>query len=146
DKGELGFRFSQSAHIVGRGVEEKPSYIVGRAYLLKSWIVSHRAGQISYSKGYLIVGQTGYYYVYCQLYSRDADATSYNFLLYIDEKPVLKAVKPIISSRKTYNNTNYIGGVFRIAAGQRISVRTQYKNLFMYNSTDSFFGAFMIHP
>ncbi len=115
------------------------------AYLLTSWSKSHSKGQITYSNGYLTIGVTGYYYIYCQLYSVDGDPTLYRFYLYIGNKPVLKVVKSIISTSKKYN-TSYIGGVFQIQAGQKISVRTKDKNLFTYGSTESFFGAFMIHP
>ena len=115
------------------------------AYLLKSWKVKHSTGQMTYSNGYLTVGQTGYYYIYCQLYSVDGAPTLYRFSLYVGSNEVLKAVKSIISSTKR-RNTTYIGGVFHISAGQTISVRTQNKNLFSYSSTESYFGAFMIHP
>lgn len=100
---------------------------------------------MAYSNGYLTVGQKGYYYVYCQLYSIDGDPTFYTFSLYIDSTPVIKAAKSIINSARKYN-TNYIGGVFHIQAGQKVSVRTAYKIRLKFTSTESFFGAFMIHP
>ena len=99
---------------------------------------------MTYSNGYLNVGKTGYYYVYCQLYSTEGASAFYKFSLYIDNKAELQAVKSIISSPRRYD-TDYIGGVFQIKAGQKISVRTRYKNLFKYTKTESYFGAFMIH-
>ena len=99
---------------------------------------------MSYSDGYLTVGQTGYYYIYCQLYSRDGNSKLYDFSIKIGNTPVLKAVKSINTTTKY--NTNYLGGVLRIMAGQKISIRTHYNHLFKFSSTESFFGAFMIHP
>lgn len=114
-------------------------------FLLKSWRESHRQGGLTYSNGHLTVGQTGYYYIYCQLYSREPTAMSYSFFLYIENNPVLKAVQSIKRSGTTYN-TNYLGAVFRITAGQSISIRTQYNILLKFTNTEAFFGAFMVHP
>ena len=120
-------------------------HIIYIEYLLKSWKIDHKEGQMSYSNGYLTVGQAGYYYIYGQLYSRDGKPTLYDFFLSINDTPVLKAVKSIINSRRN-KATSYLGGVFKITANQKISIRTHYKNLFKFSSTESFFGAFMIHP
>lgn len=100
---------------------------------------------MSYSDGHLTVGQTGYYYTYCQLYSRDGNPSLYDFVLKIGGTPVLHAVKSIINLNRN-KATSYLGGVFRIMAGQNISIHTNYRSLFKFSSTESFFGAFMIHP
>ncbi|XP_028412736.1 uncharacterized protein LOC114535648 [Dendronephthya gigantea] len=144
-KGDQGFSaLSESAHIVGHGGQQRPTDIINRAFILKSWNVSHVKGQMTYSNGYLHVGKTGYYYIYCQLYSIDGNALFFTFSLYIDNKPELRAIKSIINSTRKFD-TVYIGGVFAIKAGQKISVRTTSIRLFMYTKTESYFGAFMIH-
>ena len=114
-------------------------------YLLTSWKIGHSTRQMTYSNGYLTVNQTGYYYIYCQLYSQDGVPTAYDFFLSIENKPQLRVIKSTISRSRKFS-TNYIGGVFKIKAGQSISVRTRFKYSFTYESTESFFGAFIIHP
>lgn len=91
-----------------------------------------------------MVGVEGYYYVYCQVYYRDGRSPITGYMVYIDDKPVLEASNSVISLIRKIN-TNYIGGVFHIYAGQKISIRTVYRQKFYFNEKQSYFGAFVIH-
>lgn len=113
-------------------------------YLLTSWVIKHKKGQMSYSNGYLRVGVQGYYYIYSQIYYRDGRSTMTGYMMYIDDKPALKASNSVISSSRRFN-TNYMGGIFHLDAGQKISVRTFYRQEFYFSEETSYFGAFMIH-
>ena len=113
-------------------------------YLITSWKTKNNAGHMSYSNGFLKVGVDGYYYVYAQINYKDAHSTLNGYMLCIDGKQVLEALNSVISATKKYN-TNYIGGIFPIKAGQKISIRTPYKQAYDFVETRSYFGAFLIH-
>ena len=106
-------------------------------FLLTAWKKKHASGHMSYSKGFLTVGVEGFYYIYGQI--------STGYIIYIEETPVIKAVNSVISKMRKFD-TNYIGGVFYIRSGQRISVRTPFKQKMFYSATRAYFGAFMVHP
>lgn len=90
---------------------------------------------MNYNNGYLNIAVRGFYYIYAQLFSKDGTAVT--FSLYIDDKVILKSY---------HIKRSFIAGVFYVATNQRISLRTKSSKYFKYSSTDTFFGAFIIHP
>ena len=114
-------------------------------FLLTAWKKKHASGHMSYSKGFLTVGVEGYYYIYSQINYVDGRSAMTGYIIYIEETPVIKAVNSVISKMRKFD-TNYIGGVFYIRSGQRISVRTPFKQKMYYSATRAYFGAFMVHP
>ena len=79
---------------------------------------------MSYSKGFLTVGVEGFYYIYGQI--------STGYIIYIDETPGISVV------------TSYIGGVFYIRSGQRISIRAPFKQKMFYGAMRVYFGGFIV--
>lgn len=108
------------------------------------WKAKHLSGHMSYSNGYLTVGKKGYYYIYSQIYHMDGRMSFTGYEVYIDEKPVISVVHSVVSTRRKFD-TKYVGGVFYIRPGQRITLRTPYKRTFGYYEGKSYFGAFIIH-
>lgn len=96
-----------------------------------------------YNNGYIFVGVEGFYYIYSQMYYYDGTASFMGHTLNIDGAVVLSGYSSASKSNKF--NTNYIGGVFRLNKGQRISVGTPYTKLYYFDSHSSYFGAFMVH-
>ena len=104
-----------------------------------SWKQSHHSGNITFKDGYIIVGVTGY---------RENKYIAIGYRMYIDDRNVLKAqyIGDVSNLRKNkYYHTQYIGALFKVNKGQKISIRTPFEGVFYFSETSSYFGAFMIH-
>lgn len=96
-----------------------------------------------YNNGNIFVAVDGFYYVYSQMYYYSSSASLMAHTLQIDGAVVLGGQSSASSTNKY--NTNYIGGVFRLKKGQRISVAAPFTKLYFFNTHYSYFGAFMVH-
>ena len=56
-----------------------------------SWKQSHHSGNITFKDGYIIVGVTGYYYIYSQMFYRENKYIAIGYRMYIDDRDVTKA-------------------------------------------------------
>ena len=103
---------------------------------------------MTFKDGYIIVGVTGYYYIYSQMFYRENKYIAIGYRMYIDDRDVLKAqyIGDVSNLRKNkYYHTQYIGALFKVNKGQKISIRTPFEGVFYFSETSSYFGAFMIH-
>lgn len=92
-----------------------------------------------------MIGTTGYYFVYSQLFYYAGDTLLMGHYTYINEEPVMRSLSSVVSEERKYN-TNYHGAVFLLKSGDKISVRIPFtKSYFMHKET-SYFGAFLISP
>ncbi len=116
------------------------------AYRVTSWKKQHISGNMIYdNNGHLTVNVDGVYFVYSQMFYYDRNSSYIGFAVYIDDKPVLKAISSIIDWTKPFHS-QYIGGIFKITKGQRIWVGTTITRIYFFNEISSFFGAYMLHP
>lgn len=96
-------------------------------------------------QGILIIGVSGYYYIYSQIFYYSGDAFYMAHYLYRNEEPLLRSLSSLAGPRRKYN-TNYHGGVFFLQAGDRITVRVPFNKTLYMNRETSYFGAFLIFP
>ena len=97
------------------------------------------------NNGYLKVGVAGYYFIYSQMVYIDGDSPNIGHEMYIDDREVLKAVYSVVNKTSKVH-TQYISGIFLIKTGQKISVGTTLKRIYLFPESSSFFGAFLLHP
>lgn len=100
---------------------------------------------MEYKGGYLTVGVEGFYFIYSQMYYYDGRTSIMGHTMYIDDKKVLKTVYSVVSTTRRYQ-TQFTGGIFYIRKGQKISVSTPFTKYYYFTTTESFFGAFLLHP
>ena len=105
--------------------------------------MKHVSGEMLYNNGSVFVAVAGFYYIYSQMYYYDSTATLMTHTLQINGADVLSGYNS--ASRTNRFNSNYIGGVFLLKKGQRISVGVPYTKLYYFDSHSSYFGAFMVH-
>lgn len=136
---------SESAHVIGEGGKKEPvNTSIASPFLMTSWKKKYASRHMSYLNGFLTVGLKGYYYIYSQINYADGRTANTGYMICIDATPVITTMHSVVNSLKKHD-TDYAGGVFYIDSGQRISVRTPFKQIFNYNPTKSYFGAFMVH-
>ena len=110
---------------------------------ITKWLVGHQSGGMLYSNGYLYVAHDGYYYIYCQMYYYAGDTAVMAHRMKIDD--VIKLTGHSSASSTNKFNTNYVGGVFHLTKGQRISVSAPFTKTYFFNKHESYFGAFLLH-
>lgn len=96
-----------------------------------------------YSNGYLYVAHNAYYYIYSQMYYYAGDTAVMAHRMKIDD--VVKLTGHSSASLSNKFNTNYVGGVFYLKKGQRISVSAPFTKTYYFNKHASYFGAFLLH-
>ncbi|XP_022792724.1 C1q-related factor-like isoform X1 [Stylophora pistillata] len=140
------FQSTDSAHIVGYGEHINPPRGTTKFHRITNWRLGHITGSIKFvSNSFLVIGTTGYYFVYSQLFYYAGDTLLMGHYTYINEEPVMRSLSSVVSEERKYN-TNYHGAVFLLKSGDKISVRIPFtKSYFMHKET-SYFGAFLISP
>lgn len=119
-------------------------FYVSTAYnRITKWLIGHTSGGMLYSNGYLYVAHDGYYYIYSQMYYYAGDTAVMAHRMKINDVVKLTGHSSASSSNKF--NTNYVGGVFRLSKGQRISVAAPFTKTYYFNRHESYFGAFLLH-
>ncbi|XP_031567692.1 ectodysplasin-A-like isoform X2 [Actinia tenebrosa] len=132
--------FTESAHIEGHGGEIHPQTV----HRITNWRKGHINGKMRFvDQGILIIGVSGYYYVYSQIFYYSGDAFYMAHYLYKNEEPLMRSLSSVAGPRRKYN-TNYNGGVFFLQAGDRITVRVPFNKILYMNRETSYFGAFLI--
>ncbi|KAJ7394784.1 Tumor necrosis factor (ligand) super, member [Desmophyllum pertusum] len=98
---------------------------------------SHLEGGMKYQNGKLIVPTAGRYYIYAQInYQSDA-----RVLVEVNDKPVTMLQSPTSGDDR---GTLYTGGVFKLKAGDFITLKVSHSSpIYMY-TYDTYFGAFLI--
>ena len=114
--------------------------------MIKDWNVSapssHLAGGMKYQDGNLTVPTPGRYYLYTQLYY-DRSRTG-RVVVCVNNNPVTM-IQPLTSV--TGSGALFAGGVFKLKAGDVISLKTAEKSkftIYMSSTAHSYFGAFLI--
>lgn len=134
--------FTDSAHIVGYGDHINPPTV----HRITNWRLGHITGNIKFvSNSFLLIGTTGYYFIYSQLFYYAGDTLFMGHYTYINEEPVMRSISSVVSETKKYN-TNYQGAVFLLGKGDKISVRIPFTKSYFMNRETSYFGAFLISP
>ncbi|EDO46106.1 predicted protein [Nematostella vectensis] len=131
------------AHIEGYGEEIKPKSV----HHITNWKTSLITGKMRFIReGVLLVGTSGYYWVYSQMYYYDSMTRYMSHDVYINEESKLRSISAVPKGPFRKFNTNFNGGVFFLEAGDRISIRVPFSRyLFMYSNT-SYFGAILLFP
>ena len=97
---------------------------------------------MTYSNGRLTVPSPGYYYVYAQAYFHDV-ANKYKRIFVLRNGTPILLAQP--AQYKSVTGTGYTGGVFRLNAGDVISVRVKDSKTGIHmDPAHSYFGVFMI--
>ena len=113
---------------------------------ITNWRLGHIRGRIKFvSNSFLVIGTTGYYFVYSQLFYYAGDTLFMGHYTYINEDPVMRSISSVVNETKKYN-TNYQGAVFLLRKGDKISVRIPFTKSYFMNRETSYFGAFLISP
>lgn len=141
----MKMHFTESAHVVGSGSRQiLPRTTKGRR--ITDWRLGHITGNMKFVRNsFLVIGLTGYYFIYSQLFYYDGKTTFMGHNTYINENPVMGSISSVVSEIKKYN-TNYQGAVFLLRKGDKISVRVPFKLIYYMNRKTSYFGAFLISP
>lgn len=102
---------------------------------------------MTYKDGKITVGVDGYYFIYSQMYYCGGDSDMVAHKMYIDDQEVLKVGYSVVNNITGKYATKYTGGIFKISKGQTISVSTSFTGIYFYfGESESFFGAFLLHP
>lgn len=113
---------------------------------IKTWTATapnaHVTGGMSYRDGKLTIPSPGHYYVYAQAYFTDG-ANKYKRIFVLRNGNAILLTQPSWYNR--VSGTGYTGGVFRLQAGDVISVRVKDSNTGInMDPAHTFFGAFLI--
>lgn len=113
---------------------------------ITNWDVKHRTGSIQYHNltGEVEVKRAGFYFIYSQMFYFDGTTAQMAHDTYINSERVMGSEGSVIGEYKKLD-TKYHGGVFRLRANDRISVRARYTKRFNMIKWGSFFGAFFLH-
>ena len=94
--------------------------------------------------GQLVIGRSGTYYVYSQMYYYDCShAMSHHTTL--NSKRILGSVSSVVDCTRAYY-TNYQGGMFHLNRGDILKVEVDQSKLYYMKDMYSYFGVFMLHP
>lgn len=112
---------------------------------MNRWTEGHVRGSITFRRhlGTLVIGRSGLYYVYSQMYYYDCTSYSMSHYTLLNGNTILGSVSSIADCNKAYN-TNYQGGMFHLSRGDVIKVEV-YKSKDYYMAAEySYFGMFML--
>ncbi|XP_032234285.2 complement C1q subcomponent subunit C isoform X2 [Nematostella vectensis] len=143
-----------SAHLTGY---HKSQQNAPRTGILRHWEDSigyaHSFGGMHYRNGELIIPTSGRYYVYSQLYFQAEDDKPHMIhFMHLTANNVTSVIMRSVTSRcrarkaKAHLFSSYQGGVFLLAAGNKLSVGVSegQSDTVAMGESASFFGAFMI--
>lgn len=89
----------------------------------------------------------GYYFVYSQMFYCDVDKPTMGHAITINRKTFIQGFSSPYPNHTRKYNTNYIGALIRMSAGDRIGIRPTTRDAMYYmNPKSSFFGAFLVYP
>jgi len=121
------------------------SVLLTVSHVITNWIVRDKMGAIKYDQGFIIVGRTGHYFIYSQMYYNDARTHLMAHQTYVNNERVMESVGSALTD-STKDNTRYHGGVFLLRVNDTISVRIPYLRQYNMKSDASFFGTFLLYP
>ena len=111
------------------------------------WKEGHVNGSITFRRhvGHLVIGRSGMYYVYSQMYYYDCTSYSMNHYTVLNGNKILGSVSSTVNCSRRYN-TNYQAGVFHLNRGDILKVEVYKSKTYYMDATYSYFGVFMLYP
>ena len=95
--------------------------------------------------GELVIGRSGMYYVYSQMYYYDCTTHSMNHYTLLNGNKILGSISSVAECKRHYN-TNYQAGVFHLNRGDTLKVEVYQRKAFYMEAPYSYFGVFMLYP
>ncbi|XP_078378824.1 uncharacterized protein LOC144661971 isoform X2 [Oculina patagonica] len=141
EQGPPGLMVAESAHLVGNGKR------VVHAGTVHRWRESHVNGSITFRRhvGELVIGRSGMYYVYSQMYYSDCSTYSMNHYTLLNGRKILGSISSVAACR-THYNTNFQAGVFHLNRGDILKVEVYRSKTYYMDDPYSYFGVFMLYP
>ena len=111
------------------------------------WRESHVNGSITFRKhvGELVIGRSGMYHVYSQMYYHDCSSYSMNHYTLLNGIKILGSISSVADCSKYYY-TNYQAGVFHMNRGDILKVEVYRSKIYYMAAPYSYFGVFMLYP
>ena len=123
---------ASSTGTVNRWKEEAPGHVRGS--------ITFRRHQ-----GALVIGRSGTYYVYSQMYYYDCTSYFMSHYTLRNEETILGSVSSVVDCNRAYS-TNHQGGVFHLDRGDVIKVEVYKSKTYNMRAPYSYFGVYMLYP
>ncbi|CAH3182348.1 unnamed protein product [Porites lobata] len=135
---------AESAHLVGDGRRVHHAGTVNR---WKEDHPGHVRGNIVFRKhqGALVVGRSGTYYVYSQMYYYDCTSYSMSHYTVLNQDKILGSISSVAGCSKEYY-TNYHGGIFHLNRGDTLKVEVYKSKKYFMEARLTYFGLYMLYP
>lgn len=95
--------------------------------------------------GQLVIGRSGMYYVYSQMYYYDCSSYSMNHYTLLNGIKILGSISSVADCNRHYY-TNYQAGVFHLNRGDILQVEVYRSKTYYMEASYSYFGVFMLYP
>lgn len=107
----------------------------------------HVRGNIVFRKhqGALVVGRSGTYYVYSQMYYYDCTSYSMSHYTVLNQDKILGSISSVAGCSKEYY-TNYHGGIFHLNRGDTLKVEVYKSKKYFMEARLTYFGLYMLYP
>ena len=107
----------------------------------------HVRGNIVFRKhqGALVVGRSGTYYVYSQMYYYDCTSYSMSHYTVLNQEKILGSISSVAGCNKEYY-TNYHGGIFHLNRGDTLKVEVYKSKKYFMEAHLTYFGLYMLYP
>lgn len=114
---------------------------------MNRWKEGHVRGSITFRRhqGALVIGRSGMYYVYSQMYYYDCTSYSMSHYTLLNGNTILGSVSSVVDCSKAYD-TNHQGGVFHLNRGDVLKVEVYKSKVYHMGAAYSYFGVFMLYP
>ena len=111
------------------------------------WVEDHVRGNVTFRKhhGVLVIGRSGMYYVYSQMYYEDCTTYSMGHYTLRNGEKILGSQSSVSKCDSRYF-TNYQGGVFHLNAGDQLKVEVHQSKKYFMIPHFSYFGLFLLYP
>jgi len=111
------------------------------------WKEGHVRGSLTFRRhqGTLVIGRSGTYYVYSQMYYYDCTSYSMSHYTLLNGNTILGSLSSVVDCNKKYN-TNYHGGVFRLNSGDELKVEVYKSKVYYMAAPYTYFGLFLLYP
>ncbi len=104
------------------------------------WDEKYKAGNISYSNGYLTIKVDGFYYLYSQMAYCGKEEIEIGHYMSINGQPVLRS-KLQAKAETTHN----VGGVFKLRKNDKVTVSPWVtQKAYCFSPQEAYFGAFLV--
>lgn len=114
---------------------------------MNRWKEGHVGGSIIFRRhqGALVIGRSGMYYVYSQMYYYDCSSYTMSHYTLLNGKMILGSESSVVDCNKAYN-TNFQGGVFHLRRADELKIEVYKSKMYYMAPQYSYFGVFMLYP